>query len=147
MITARRDNVSKAAKELQIGREALMKLTIRNLTYIGEAAVKIARQKGSYQDRTGNLRSSVGYIVVQDGQMVASSSFAAVKQGSQGSNKGLIFAQSLVSNFPKGVALVLVAGMQYASYVAGKGRDVLDAASVNAEQQARKLVKFLYTKK
>ena len=32
----------------------------QRLAYIGEASVKKAREMGNYQDRTANLRSSIG---------------------------------------------------------------------------------------
>lgn len=36
----------------------------------GERFVKYARENGSYEDRTGNLRSSIGYIIVKNGDIV-----------------------------------------------------------------------------
>ena len=36
----------------------------------GEEFVKIARKKGNYQDHTGNLRSSIGYVIVKDGDIL-----------------------------------------------------------------------------
>ena len=45
----------------------------RQLCYIGEAALKAAREKGSfknYVDRSGNLRNSTGYVVAIGGKVV-----------------------------------------------------------------------------
>ena len=36
----------------------------------GEEFVKLARKKGNYQDHTGNLRSSIGYVIVKDGDIL-----------------------------------------------------------------------------
>ena len=36
----------------------------------GEEFVKIARKKGNYQNHTGNLRSSIGYVIIKDGDIL-----------------------------------------------------------------------------
>ena len=36
----------------------------------GEKFIQVARQSGSYKDQTGNLRSSVGYVIAKDGEVV-----------------------------------------------------------------------------
>ena len=60
------------------------------LEYAGLEAVKEARLKGNYTDRTGNLRSSIGFVVVDDGRIV-SSNFEAVppKRKAKGSDGGM----------------------------------------------------------
>lgn len=55
--------------------EAQKGAVARWLCYVGEAAVAEAREGGSYTDRTGNLRSSVGYVVSMDGRAVQASGF------------------------------------------------------------------------
>ena len=37
----------------------------------GEEFVRLARKNGNYQDHTGNLRSSIGYVIVKDGHVLA----------------------------------------------------------------------------
>lgn len=115
------------------------KSIINSLCYIGEAAVNKARQRGSYTDRTGNLRSSVGYVVAVDGHIVKDGGFEQVGKGEYGKEHGEDYAKSLVVGFPKGAVLIVVAGMKYASCVANKGFDVLDSAELEAE----KLLKYL----
>ena len=44
------------------------------LSALGERVVKYAREHGSYTDHTGNLRNSIGYVVVQYGRIIAESS-------------------------------------------------------------------------
>lgn len=113
---------------------------IYNFQYVGESCIAQARtwqnQVNPYTDRTGNLRSSVGYIIVENGKIVGKSSFNVVKQGGIGKSEGVNFAQSLVSQFPTSIVLICVAGMKYATYVADKGYDVIDSA----EDLAAKLV-------
>ena len=44
--------------------------TIYNLSYVGERCLNEARSTNSYKDQTGNLRSSIGYVIVKDGKIV-----------------------------------------------------------------------------
>ncbi|MCQ2058673.1 MAG: hypothetical protein MJY71_02450 [Bacteroidaceae bacterium] len=116
---------------------------IRELSAIGEQVVNTARESGSYTDQTGNLRSSVGYVIVKDGQVVLASSFAAVKDGGNGSETGRSYAESLASRFSNGIALIVVAGMQYAAYVKRRGKDVIDSAELLADNLVPKLFREL----
>lgn len=118
---------------------------IYNFTYVGERCVTEARTSGSYTDRTGNLRGSVGYVVIKDGQVLRSGGFAPTngsEQGSKGITNGERFARSLAAEFPRGIVLVVVAGMSYASYVSARGYNVLDSA----EQLAQKIVPQILAK-
>lgn len=112
---------------------------ILKLSYIGEVCVKDARLKGSYTDRTGNLRSSVGYVIVVNGKVVKSSDFGTVKDGKTGSKDGKEYADSLVHKYSTGIALIVVAGMNYAAYVQRRGYNVLASAELIAQQMLRQL--------
>jgi len=107
---------------------------VYNLKYVAEQVLNEARSTNSYKDRTGNLRSSLGYVIAVDGRIVSTSSFNTVSGGSEGSREGRKFAESLVSRFPKGIVLIVVAGMNYAKYVSARGYNVLDTSEVLAEQ-------------
>lgn len=115
---------------------------IRQLCIIGEECVNAARitsMKGrDYEDQSGNLRGSVGYIVVYDGEIVQGGGFQPVNGSTEGCEKGKAFAESLAGRY-KGYALVVVAGMNYAEYVAAKGYDVLDTAELVAERLCKNL--------
>ena len=104
------------------------KVLIRTMLYCAEEITNAARSTNSYIDRTGNLRSSVGSIVIVDGRVIQEYGFEQVKDGVQGITDGKEFAHSLASQFPTGIAIIVVAGKEYASYVADKGYDVLDSA-------------------
>ncbi|MDR3246078.1 MAG: hypothetical protein LBT50_06550 [Prevotellaceae bacterium] len=116
---------------------------IYNLGHVGEQCVNQARSVGSYTDRTGNLRSSTGYVIAVDGKIVRMSSFEAVKTGQEGSSDGRRFAGELVSRFPKGIVLIVVAGMKYAANVSARGKDVLDSAELLAERLVPQMMKKL----
>lgn len=116
--------------------ERQMQALINNLAYIGNEVVNQARRSTGYTDRTGNLRSSVGYVLVSNGKVVSKSGFGQVLNGKDGSDKGDDFAQELARRFgyPKTVVLIVVAGMNYARYVANTGRDILDSAELLADK-------------
>lgn len=65
----------------------------------GEEFVKIARKKKSYQDQTGNLRSSIGYVIVKDGDILTED----YQQSAEGTDKqtGIREAKRLVSELAK----------------------------------------------
>lgn len=103
---------------------------VKHLMVIGESVVKYARDDKSlarhYTDRTGNLRSSIGYVVVQDGMIAFSSFDGNTEKGkAAGRNYAIEVAQSLS---PNKTYLVWVAGMEYASYVEAKGFDVISGS-------------------
>jgi len=117
---------------------------IYKLAQAGEECVNEARNAGSYSDQTGNLRSSVGYAIFVDGQPYQIGHFDQV-QGPKGNNgegvqSGQEFALSLADEFPSGIVLVVVAGMKYASYVADKGKDVIQSAETFAEHRVPELL-------
>lgn len=113
--------------------EAVEKALTYNLCAVGEQVLNAARLTNSYKDQTGNLRSSLGYIVAMDGAIVQMSSFTPVLSGGEGAKNGKEYAQELVRNFPQGIVLIVVAGMSYASHVSARGYDVLDSAELLAE--------------
>jgi hypothetical protein len=114
------------------------------LAQVGEQCVNQARSAGSYTDQTSNLRSSTGYVIAIDGRIVLMSAFDPVKpEGRKGSQDGKHFARSLVSGFPRGIVLIVVAGMRYASAVSARGKDVLDSAELLAEQLVPSMMRRL----
>lgn len=100
---------------------------VKHLMVLGEELVKYAREDRSvarhYTDRTGNLRSSIGYVVVQDGRIAFSAFNGATDEGkTAGRNYAIDVAQSLSNDK---TYLVWVAGMEYATYVEANGYDVI----------------------
>lgn len=128
--------------------EKIEQLIIYNLSYVGEQCLTEARNTNSYKDQTGNLRSSIGYTIVKDGRVIRQSDFAVVRKGSEGKSEGEQFARSLASKFPEGIVLIVVAGMNYASYVSAKGYNVLDSAELLADRLVPSILKQLgFTKR
>lgn len=117
-------------REIALRKRALQ----RSLLWAAEQIANAAKSTNSYKDRTGNLRSSVGAIVVQDGRIVGQRGFKKVNPGVNGDTEGMSYAELLAKNYPTGTVLIAVAGKNYASYVADKGYDVLDSAELLANK-------------
>lgn len=119
------------------------------LQNIGEECVAIAREQGTYNDRTGNLRNSIGYVLMRNGDIINQNfeERVASKVVDAANGKGILegqaLAQELAKRFSNGYALIVVAGMHYAYYVETRGYDVLDSAERNAMQRVPVLVKQL----
>lgn len=123
--------------------KGLEQAVIRTLTYCGELCLNVARSTNSYKDQTGNLRSSIGYVVTVDGRIVNQSDFETVKKGGDGSKQGAAFAKQFVRRFPKGICLIVVAGMDYAVHVKNRGYDVLDSSELTADRIVPYMLKQL----
>jgi len=113
------------------------------LTRVGEECVSYARTNGGYMDQTGNLRSSVGYAVLDNGKVISKSGFASVKQGAEGTKQGKDFLTEIVAQNGYGLILIVVAGMNYATYVEAKSYDVISGAELRSEVLAPQLLKQL----
>ena len=123
--------------------ETWRKIIIRNLASVGEQVLNAARSTDSYKDQTGNLRSSIGYVIVEDGQVIDVSNFETVKQGREGSRVGSEYIKSLAEKFRTVIVLLVCAGMNYATYVSANGYDVLDSAELLADRLVPKMLKQL----
>ena len=113
----------------------------------GEEFVKIARKKGNYQDHTGNLRSSIGYAIINDGNILNEN----YEQSTEGTDKqtGMREAKRLISElasvYSDGWVLVGVAAMPYAVYVE-ENLDVISVATEHAEDWIKKQSRTLFDK-
>jgi hypothetical protein len=125
--------------------DQIVKQQIKRAQMLGEMCVNHARSipkdKG-FEDQTGNLRSSIGYMVFVDGVAVHSF-YNQVKEGSTGVKAGETLAKKVGENHPQGVCLVVTAGMNYALYLEAKGRDVLTGAEHLAERELPRMLEKL----
>lgn len=98
---------------------------IETLSDAGYRFVTLAWQNADFMNHTYDLRSSIGYMVIEDGEILKEQ-FKA--QG--GSKNGVATGRQVaIDNAPKeGLSLIVVAGMFYAIYVQAKNRDVLDGS-------------------
>lgn len=105
------------------------------LQYHGEEFVNKARSNRTYADETGNLRSSIGYIILHDGKVV-NQNFKVNRSsidGEVGRIEGMDTATQVANDYPKGWVLIGVAGMNYAAAVEALGYDVITGAEPKSE--------------
>lgn len=113
---------------------------ITRLAYLGEECVNHARSLNTYKDQTGNLRSSVGYLIARDGRILKQFFETANKdEGGAGKSTARKIALEVLTGAGSGYALIVVAGMNYASKVEAKGYDVLSSAEQYAKKELPKM--------
>lgn len=121
-------------------------LIIEAFRRIGEECINVARVKvkalpRDYVDRTGNLRSSIGYAILDDGELVGVPKVVRVtKGGKDGAPIARAYLRELQSEYKEGLVLVVVAGMDYAAYVQAKGYDVLSSAELTMQALIERMV-------
>ena len=130
------------AKRMSKFVEVIEKRQIERLQYLGEMCVTHARSipaNVGFTDQTGNLRSSIGYMIFRDG-VALHGSYDPVKGGKEGAVTGELLAKKIGARYKQGISLVVTAGMNYALYVEAKGRDVLTSAESMAKQELPKML-------
>lgn len=126
-------NQSAINAKMKDAEEAILQKFLRVLRYCGDQAVNEARLRGNYDDITGNLRSSIGYVIAING-VIITENFEYTKN-EEGNDIGKKLAREIAMS-KTDIVLVVVAGMKYASHVESKRRDVL----TSAEQLANKII-------
>jgi len=118
---------------------------VRALSYLGEQCVIKVRDRSatdSWIDQTGNLRSSIGYAIYENGRKEIESAFKVVKNGAEGANEGRKMIDELASLYSNTYALVVIAAMSYAEYVEAKdNKDVLASTELFARNEVGKYLK------
>jgi len=135
-------------KELMVETNRIEQTIINRFAYIGEKAVSYARSltpsEGSFTNRTGILRSSIGFAIFNKGTLVRISSFSSVKNGSNGAAMGKTFVKSLSGLANKGIVLAVVAGADYAFYVESiYNKDVISGSELVTKKELVKFSKFI----
>ncbi|WP_133583363.1 hypothetical protein [Sphingobacterium yanglingense] len=117
---------------------------INRFELVGWEFVKAAREKtaneGGFNDVTGNLRSSIGFAIVDHGRIVQENFDGAQAIGKQEAES---FISELLGDFEDGYALIVVAGMGYAAAVESKGKDVITGSSLEAEATLKTAIRML----
>lgn len=124
---------------------------VRWLQYIAEDVLNDARRKGSYMDRTGNLRSSIGCRIYRNGEPIHAYEVELVGNPTEPDKRLSLselqstfdnamndYAAKYIANI-EGYSIVLVAGMNYASYVEAKGYNVLHESNILLQQRINEL--------
>ena len=122
------------------------KKQIARLQILGEMCLVEARTNKGYMMQTGALLSSTGYEVFVDGVAIHSQFDAASGAESNAAETGIKSGQRIAETIgkgTKGIALVVVAGMNYAAYVEAKGYNVLSSAEHLAERELPRMLEKL----
>lgn len=122
------------------------KKQIARLQRLGEMCLVEARTNKGYMMQTGALLSSTGYEVFVDGVAIHSQFDATSGAESNAAETGIKSGQSIAETIgkgTKGIALVVVAGMNYAAYVEAKGYNVLSSAKHLAERELPRMLEKL----
>jgi len=110
---------------------------IWTLAMVGEQFVNDARNTQTYQDQTGNLRSSIGYIIAKDGVIIQEN----IEGKAEGRAQAKEIAEEVLRENNKGFVLIGVAGMEYAAAVESKGYDVITGSIPAAKALLKKKIK------
>lgn len=90
------------------------KALIYRLEYAIEELTNHAKQNNEYGEPTGNLKASIGGVLLKDGRPITYKGFNDSKDGG---GVGLEYINSLVGSYQSGYVILIVAGMEYATYV------------------------------
>lgn len=119
---------------------------IETLKYTGENFVTNARNSGSYSDRTGNLRSSVGYMIMHNGKIIHKA-FGQTGGTTEGASEGEQYAMKVAEAFKgKRIVFIGVAGMEYAAAVESKGFDVISGSATGAVRDLKQQLLIIKNK-
>lgn len=100
--------------------------------------VERAVAKATFNNITWNLRSSIGYLILYNGQVV-DSYFKDLVAGTEGQEVGedyALFVAKLIDE-GEGLSMALVAGEEYAYYVEAKNRDVISGSYAYFETELK----------
>jgi len=136
-------NASDIVGDLNEHEENVIDKTVRIFQFSGEHFVNTARNLRTYKDVTGNLRSSVGYLILANNEVMDASFGEGVpKFNGEGKAKGEAEAIKKVRN-DKGVVMVGIAGMEYGRDVEAKGKDVITGPAEEAKELISDIIKEL----
>lgn len=120
--------------------EKYKKVLLNIFCEAGEECIIEARNGGTYTDQTGNLRSSIGYAVLNDGKVYQQGQVEQTLNGKEGISEAKKYLKERIKSAKKeGIVLIVTAGMNYAEYVETR-RVVLSSAELKAPDIVRNLL-------
>ena len=130
-------NESRSMREVQRQADTLNQKIINAYIYDAEQFIINARgqgqghEMGQYEDVTANLRKSIGYYLFHNGELVVGKEpgefVGKVSEGKLSSSEIKSINTEAIQDFIKksGFQLILIAGMNYASYVESNSYNVI----------------------
>lgn len=127
----RAEGLERLQQKLLERKKNLERVLDMKLMQLAEEAVSHAKHNKGYRDRTANLKNSISFALFHDGELVRMN-VGQIPQP-QESPKGQQGVQNALETFsnepgvvaPKGYSLIIVAGMEYGTYVEHRGYNVL----------------------
>lgn len=118
---------------------------LKELRSIAKELAKDAYMNRGYTIDTGDLISSTGVIIMQNGEILEIVGTGGTANGKAEAEK---FANKIVQKYrgDNDYKLILIAGMEYASIVEDRGFNVLYVTSVNSEQIYKKHIEIIKNK-
>ncbi len=108
--------------------------------------VKQAKLRDTYQDQTNHLRSSIGYQIYQNGELITEYFTADGKGDGTGATSGVDVGKNIAAQtarkYLQDTVGVVVAGADYALYVESKGYDVISGSASELADITRKYLKI-----
>ena len=121
--------IPEAVREFQ---ERVENATVYYFSYMGGKLAKYAKEMHSYTDRTGNLTNSIGYAVAKGGKIINT---GGMMGSSEAKAASLQVLQEMMDRINHQFALIIIAGMEYASYVEAKGYNVIMPSELKAKAE------------
>ena len=130
-------NESRSMRDVQRQADTLNQKIINAFIYDAEQFIINARgqgqshEMGQYEDVTANLRNSIGYYLFHNGELVVGKEpgefVGKVSEGKLSSSEIKSINTEAIQDFIKksGFQLILIAGMNYASYVESNSYNVI----------------------
>jgi hypothetical protein len=134
-------NAQQIRQYLAKQKELIENSILERFNRLGEVFVTNARNNNTYQDQSGNLRSSIGYMIFKNGEVIFEAFPGSQSIGVQAAKE--VAQQVFRDNPNNGFVFIGVAGMEYALAVESKGYDVITGSSIVAETALKKSMKQL----
>ncbi len=109
---------------------------VEALKRLAEEVVKHVKDpnRKRWTDQTSNLKSSIGYCILDNGKPLLKPVFKTEDDAKDGEREGRKFMEQVIAENPTGLVFIMVAGMPYAKYVEAMNLDVFDSAEMLAEK-------------
>jgi hypothetical protein len=124
-------------KMIHAKRKAIDDAILLSLQRVGEQFIADARDQRTYKDITGNLRSSIGYVILHNGFQKVKAGFEQIKAGGEGVKVGQRFIDEISEKYGSGWIFIAVAGMDYAASVESRGFNVITSSATDAARQLK----------
>ena len=122
----KRGAIDAARREIRAYSRRVENAIVMRLEFVLEELKNHAKTHAGYNFHTGNLNSSIGGGVYKNGHLIHTRGFDVVQGGDDGAKVGLAYLNELALKGRSTYSVVVVAGMDYASYVENlHGKNVL----------------------